>query len=209
MDHIEALNKGDDMAVFFKEAFESEPSDTSEPNGTPVRAFVEKGLGLLDAVLLKIGRLLDPLPLLSLNVSLDHVEPNYIAPKDAVKTPPIKGTVLVVGCIQDRMRQIWEESNSQNCICLIAKNNEEAVSLVTRIKFNAVFIPLNCPDLDGVKTAKDIRRSVAAADTKIVLIRAPQEADTEQDALGTGFDATLHWPLGQENVRAVMSNCLH
>lgn len=209
MGHGVALTKGDDMTDYAKNSTSSEPGNLPANNGKPLRLAVEKGLDLLDAVLLKFGRLLDPLPPLAQNFSLDQVEPNYIIPKDAVETPPIKGTVLVVGCVQDRMRQIWDESNCQNCICLIAKNNVEAVSLVTRIKFNAVFIPLNCPEFDGVTTARDIRRTSAASDTKIILIRAPQEAIAEQDVLETDFDATLHWPLGQDSMRAVMSNCLH
>jgi CheY-like chemotaxis protein len=197
------------MSEYSNNSVISEPSEPSTSAGNPMRLAVEKGLGLVDTALLKIGRLLDPLPPFAQNFSLYHGHPNNIAPKDAEKTPPIKGTVLVVGCIEERMRRIWEESNCQNCICLIAKNNLEAVSLVTRIKFNAVFIPLNCPDLDGITTAKDIRRTSTASDTKIVLIRAPQEAAVEQDVPETDFDATLYWPLGEESVRAVLTDCLH
>lgn len=206
--HSAGLTEGDAMAEFSIDSPVREPTDRAQRKRTPLLRAMEKGLGQIDGALLKLGRFLDPLPSLTQKFALDHVEPNYIVPEDIKPSNPIKGTVLVVGCIRERMLQIWEESNCQNCICLIAADSAEAVSMAKRIRIDAAFLSLNFPDLDGMSTARDIRRASAAPGIRIFAVRPEFDQATGLDSDTSEFDATLQMPLNEDGIRSVLTGCL-
>jgi CheY-like chemotaxis protein len=76
----------------------------------------------------------------------------------------------------------------------------EAANLISRVKFDGIFLDLEMPNLDGFALAKKIRTSSWNKTTPIVVVTGRDERDTMQQAFATGASFFLQKPVDRNKL---------
>lgn len=84
----------------------------------------------------------------------------------------------------------------------------EALELLAHKSFDAVFLDYQMPVLDGVSTAKNIRRTYGATSAvKLLLLTADVTDDIKKRAFEAGVDCFVTKPLTMEDLNQALVDC--
>ncbi len=86
----------------------------------------------------------------------------------------------------------------------MAENGEQAVKMVSRKKYDVIFIDLLMPEMDGLQAAAEIRKQ--GLKMPIIALTAVEGSDTRKAAMGAGFNDYLIKPASVESLRKILLN---
>ncbi|GAA4846676.1 response regulator [Paenibacillus vulneris] len=110
----------------------------------------------------------------------------------------MKHTIVVVDddpIIRMDIREMLEEEGY--AVAGEAKNGEEAVALVARLKPDLVIMDVKMPVMNGIKASRIIRKM---QDTSVLLLTAYSQRELVQDAKSAGVAAYLVKPVSEEDL---------
>ena len=110
----------------------------------------------------------------------------------------MKHTIVVVDddpIIRMDIREMLEEEGY--AVAGEAKNGEEAVALVARLKPDLVIMDVKMPVMNGIKASRIIRKM---QDTSVLLLTAYSQKELVQDAKSAGVAAYLVKPVSEEDL---------
>ncbi|WP_282935878.1 response regulator [Paenibacillus sp. RC67] len=110
----------------------------------------------------------------------------------------MKNSIVVVDddpIIRMDIREMLEEEGYT--VAGEAKNGEEAVALVARLKPDLVIMDVKMPVMNGIKASQIIRRM---QDTSVLLLTAYSQKELVQDARRAGVAAYLVKPISEEDL---------
>lgn len=110
----------------------------------------------------------------------------------------MKNSIIVVDddpIIRMDIREMLEEEGYT--VAGEAKNGEEAVALVARLKPDLVIMDVKMPVMNGIKASQIIRRM---QDTSVLLLTAYSQKELVQDARSAGVAAYLVKPVSEEDL---------
>lgn len=128
---------------------------------------------------------------------------------------PLRAAPAEANRLSINARVLVAEDNSANqqvaigmlerlgCTVIVADNGLEALSLLERNRFDAVFMDCNMPEMDGYQATQAIRQlEGAAAGLPVIAMTANARAGDHQKCLQAGMDDYLPKPLKLEKIRA-------
>ncbi|WP_028552839.1 ANTAR domain-containing response regulator [Paenibacillus sp. UNC451MF] len=110
----------------------------------------------------------------------------------------MKNSIVVVDddpIIRMDIREMLEEEGYT--VAGEAKNGEEAVALVARLKPDLVIMDVKMPVMNGIKATQIIRRM---QDTSVLLLTAYSQKELVKDARSAGVAAYLVKPVSEEDL---------
>lgn len=96
---------------------------------------------------------------------------------------------------------IRKQLNNLNIFPVIVDNGEEAYRANLSDTFDAIFIDLHMPVMNGYETAKHIRASADDRKSKVFLVAFTASVTEQQHILDTGFDDFLYKPVSSDELR--------
>jgi two-component system, sensor histidine kinase len=96
---------------------------------------------------------------------------------------------------------IRKQLNNLNIFPVIVDNGEEAYKANLADTFDAIFIDLHMPVMNGYETAKQIRASSDAKKSTVFLVAFTASVTEQQHILDTGFDDFLYKPVSTDELR--------
>lgn len=148
----------------------------------------------------------------TLPVTEGHTE-TAVATKEAV--PPIPPLRLLLVEDEDLNRQVTRELLEHDGYRVIAcASGREALNrlagdaAVIEPPFDAVLMDVHMPEMDGVETTRQLRRSLdpALAALPIIALTAAATANTIQRCLAAGMDAVLAKPIDLDALHQVLAS---
>jgi CheY-like chemotaxis protein len=96
----------------------------------------------------------------------------------------------------DLMREATTDALTQEDVDVHAcASGAEALALCAQVGPDAVLLDLNMPDLDGLKTARELRADPAFRNLKRVALTGNGSLELRKKALDAGFDEFLLKPV--------------
>ena len=91
--------------------------------------------------------------------------------------------------------------------CMAANNGAEALSLLYRHSFDAVFMDVHMPVMDGLDATREIRRREAESGRHVPIIALTASAITTvaQECIACGMDYFLSKPMQLRAVRDILT----
>ncbi|MGD1823554.1 MAG: response regulator [Pleomorphochaeta sp.] len=101
------------------------------------------------------------------------------------------------------VKKILEDKNA---VVFVAKNGYEGLKLMKKVNFNAVLLDIRMPILNGIETAKEIRKK----DKKIPIIALSANAfsDDINRSISAGMDAHIAKPIKKEELYFLLTKLL-
>jgi two-component system, sensor histidine kinase len=131
---------------------------------------------------------------------LPHI--TLVAPASVLIVDDVQTNRLVMEAMLDLV------TRGRSLRIALAASGREAVNLAARERFDAAFIDIQMPDLDGLTTMRCMREYTTCRDTAFVAVSAMTSAANERHFLDSGFDAFLPKPLDPRRLRDALSQCL-
>jgi two-component system cell cycle response regulator len=122
------------------------------------------------------------------------------APQEEKKLP----NVLLVEDKEEDVRLIQGYLYGQPYQILVARNSEEALSLVHKEKIDLVLLDILLPDIDGYELYQRLKEMDEAKDIQIIFITALQDIESRIKGIELGADDFLVKPFDQRELRARM-----
>ena len=91
---------------------------------------------------------------------------------------------------------------------VLVDNGLEAVDRAVREPWDVVLVDLRLPDIDGLETARRIRRRLEGRPLAIVALTANARPEDEEACRQAGMDGFLAKPLRQEQLRTCLRRWL-
>jgi CheY-like chemotaxis protein len=111
--------------------------------------------------------------------------------------------VLVVDDSLDTAQTITYLLRDAGHLCEYAINGNAALEMAKRHRPEVIFLDIGLPDYDGIKLARDIRRTPGLAQTRIVAITG-RICDDEERALEAGCTLFLSKPVDPRTLEKVI-----
>jgi two-component system, sensor histidine kinase len=96
---------------------------------------------------------------------------------------------------------IRKQLNNLNVFPVIVDNGEQAYAANLADTFDAIFVDLHMPMMNGYETAKKIRASADEKKAKVYLIAFTASVTEQQHIFETGFDDFLYKPVSMDDLR--------
>ncbi len=96
---------------------------------------------------------------------------------------------------------IRKQLNNLNIFPVIVDNGEQAYKANLSDTYDAIFMDLHMPIMNGYETAKQIRASADSKKSKVYLIAFTASVTEQNNILETGFDDFLYKPVSIEDLR--------
>ena len=121
---------------------------------------------------------------------------------------PLRGRVLVVedDLVNQRVATMMLERLGVEMV--LVDNGLEAVDRAVREPWDVVLVDLRLPDIDGLETARRIRRRLEGRPLAIVALTAIARPEDEEACRQAGMDGFLAKPLRQEQLRTCLRRWL-
>jgi two-component system chemotaxis response regulator CheY len=104
------------------------------------------------------------------------------------------------------MRQLLTiTSRSKGAEVVEAADGLAALKLLTRERFDLIFLDLNMPVMDGLKLIQRVREDQAHAQTRICVVTTEGTDETEKQVRALGADDFLRKPVSRKAVEAVLA----
>lgn len=132
--------------------------------------------------------------------ALPHI--TLVAPASVLIVDDVQTNRLVMEAMLDMV------TRGRSLRIVLASSGREAVNLAARERFDAAFIDIQMPDLDGLTAMRCMREYTTCRDTAFVAVSAMTSAANERHFLDSGFDAFLPKPLDPRRLRDALSQCL-
>jgi len=87
---------------------------------------------------------------------------------------------------------------------LVASGGKEAVELAKHTKFDLVFTDIMMPEIDGIETAKRIRKTKLNKTTKIIALSADAMNESVEKFLAAGMDGFMAKPYKLKDIEKVL-----
>jgi CheY-like chemotaxis protein len=108
----------------------------------------------------------------------------------------------------DLMREAITEVLVQQDIDVHAcADGSEAIALSAQVDPDVVLLDLNMPDLDGLRTARELRRGSGNRRTRLVALTGQGTWELRKKALDAGFDEFLTKPIPVDALIAALRRC--
>jgi CheY-like chemotaxis protein len=135
--------------------------------------------------------------------SLFRLELPWPAASGAIETPvetvshaPSPGRdLLVVDDVRVNRRLLQALLAAEGHRVTEAQSGAEALSMLTRQRFDAVLLDLHMPGMDGFETTRRVRAHPARGDVAIIAVSADAMPATVQACLAAGMDAVVAKPV--------------
>lgn len=103
------------------------------------------------------------------------------------------------------MRQLLTiTSRSHGAEVVEAADGLAALKLLTRERFDLIFLDLNMPVMDGLKLIQRLREDAAHAQTRICVVTTEGADETEKQVRALGADDFLRKPVSRKAIEAVL-----
>lgn len=143
---------------------------------------------------------------LQIPLNLAHSrEPVADEKPDAVTLPPRLRVLVAEDHIanQTMLRLILDAAN---CDFRIVETGQQAINAFAEEEYDRVILDMHMPELDGVETAKQMRRMTGGQDAVILMLTADTTEASTKAAMGSGIDKLLHKPITAHGlIKALMS----
>jgi CheY-like chemotaxis protein len=92
-----------------------------------------------------------------------------------------------------------------------APSGEAALKMLETERYDAIFMDLQMPRMDGLECAQKIRdaESNSGARVPIIALTSYSDADIEQHCLEAGMDAYLHKACSEGEMKAILEKVLN
>ena len=151
--------------------------------------------------------LLNSLTALISGVSAKHTRDSSLAQEKKIMASNVK--VLVAEDNTANQEVALGMLERLGCKIVIAYNGTEAINLLTRDRFDIIFMDCNMPEMDGYEATRRIRELDGSyAKIPIIAMTANVRAGDRQKCLDAGMDDYLAKPLKIKNIRSKLENWL-
>lgn len=114
--------------------------------------------------------------------------------------------VLVVEDDVPTLELIYEVLTSLGVEVRPISDSEQAATLITREKFDGVFLDLLMPKMDGFELARRIRRSPVNSRTPIAVVTGREEKETMRQAFAAGGTFFIQKPLDRNKLTHLLNS---
>jgi signal transduction histidine kinase/DNA-binding response OmpR family regulator/HPt (histidine-containing phosphotransfer) domain-containing protein len=117
----------------------------------------------------------------------------------------IKGArILVVEDNSINQQVIQKTIESEGFIVDIANNGKEAVNMVDKIRFNAVLMDMQMPEMDGMEATQLIRQKPQHNELPIIAMTAHAMSDVREKLLAVGMNDYITKPFDVDDLFSVL-----
>lgn len=84
----------------------------------------------------------------------------------------------------------------------MAEDGYEAIEKVRKLFFAIIFLDMRMPGIGGVETLREIKK--ISPETRVVMITAYVDKDSEKEAMREGADTVIYKPFGVKETMAII-----
>lgn len=127
-------------------------------------------------------------------------------PEDSV---PVSGALVLVAEDNQINQQIVEEILvSRGVRTRKAANGKEALELIERERFDAVFMDIQMPVMDGLEAARRLRRDPRFVSLPVIALTAGVTEDERKKAMESGMNYFLSKPINRKALFDTLARCI-
>lgn len=115
---------------------------------------------------------------------------------------PVKGTILVVDNESDQLNMMREILQRVGYGAKLADNSQDALKMVENEAFNAVFIDLIMPDIEGTELCEQIK--AIRPSVPVIAFSGHAHLYSAEQMERAGFDSSIRKPATIEEIKAVL-----
>jgi len=146
-----------------------------------------------------------------LTLPYEHAYNQVIETQKNTSTPEVHGhpRILVAEDNEVNCLVISTMLEHNGCKVTCVNNGEEAVQLLTKERFDLVFMDVNMPKMDGLQTTRAIRHlPFPACNTPVVALTASAIREDETQCRSAGMNDFISKPISEKAVKQALSRWL-